>query len=95
MQTKLPIITSQECSERYHDQNLEENHKICTYDATGRRSACGGDEGGPLVYQDRLLGILLFTGWFSWGHPNIFLNFNSLEMHEVINFHMNGLRGEH
>ena len=68
----------------------EENHLICTFDGSQRRSACAGDEGGPLVYNDRLLGI--FTGWLPSTLPNIFIHFNSQIMHNLVNLHMNEVR---
>ena len=95
MQTKLPIITSHECTQRNHGINPDENHNICTFDTSGRRAACEGDEGGPLVYEDRLLGILLSTSQPTFEYPNIFFNMNSLDVHNVINIHMNALRAVH
>ena len=92
MQTKLPLITHQECNRLYDGHGPDEDHNICTFDESRRRAACEGDEGGPLVYDNRLLGILFFTGWISWEHPNIFINFNRLEMHNMVNFNMNALR---
>ena len=93
MQTKLPILTRQECNELCGGPLPE--LQICTYDASRRRAPCLGDEGGPLVYDDRLLGMLLFRGWPSWIHPDIFLNFNDPNMHHMVNFHLNVLRGVH
>ena len=94
MQTKLPIITHQECIRLCPGHNLDENHNICTFDTTGRRSACAGDEGGPLVFDDRLLGI--FTGWLPRGYPNIFINFNNVNMHNLVHLvHIRALRRVH
>ena len=95
MQTKLPIISHQECSRLYDGRGPNENLHICTFDTSGRRAACEGDEGGPLVYENRLLGILLFTRWASWEHPNLFLNFNNLIIHNMVNLHVNAVRGLH
>ena len=92
MQTRLPIITNQECSRRYDGHGPNENLNICTFDESKRRAACEGDEGSPLVYDNQLLGILLFPGWIPWIYPDVFLNFNRINIHNSVNFHMNVLR---
>ena len=95
MQTKLPIITHQECSQRYDGHGPNEDFFICTFDESRRRAACSGDDGGPLVYQDRLLGILFYTGWRTWTHPDVFVKFNNLNTRNTINFHINVVRRVH
>ena len=92
MQTRLPIITYQECIRFYRGRVPNQNNHICTFDESRRRAACSGDEGGPLVYDDRLLGILLLTGWEPWSHPNVFFQFNNIIIHNMVNFHMNVVR---
>ena len=93
MQTKLPIITHEECSELY-PAFLPDQH-ICTLDKSRRRAPCVGDEGGPLVYDDHLLGMLLHRGFPTWNFPDIFFNFNNIHIHHLVSFHMNVLRGIH
>ena len=93
MQTKLPILTRQECSVFYGGHLPDQ--QLCTLDRSQRRAPCLGDEGGPLVYGNRLLGILLFRGFPVFEHPDIFFNFNEPHIHEVVNIHMNILRGVH
>ena len=93
LQTKLPILTHAECSELFGF--ALPLARICTLDRSRRRSPCLGDEGGPLVYDDRLLGILLFRGWPTWIKPDIFVNFNNPIIHQSMNFHLNVLRGIH
>ena len=93
MQTKLPILTHQECSELYPGPLPD--IRICTYDRSRRRSPCLGDEGGPLVYHDRLLGILLYRERPAWEYPDMFFNFNTPNTHQLVNFHVNELRGIH
>ena len=93
MQTKLPIITHQECSAHLH--RPVPNDQICTFDISRRRAACIGDAGGPLVYEDRLLGILRFRGVLPWQQPDIFFNFNNLNTHNMVNFHIDVVRGVH
>ena len=95
MQTKLPIITHQECSQLYEGHGPNPNHNICTFDASRRRAACVGDEGGPLVFDNRLLGILIYVGWLPWTHPDVFLSFNNLDIHNMVHFHINVVRGIH
>ena len=93
MQTRLPIITRQECLERLDAHVPEE--EICTLDTSRRRSTCKGDQGGPLVYENRLLGMLIYSGWLNWSYPDVFVNFNNHNIRNMINFHMNQVRGVH
>ena len=95
MQTKLPIITHQECNQYFSGHGPNENHNICTFDGSRRRAACSGDEGGPLVYDKRLLGILIVRSLNTWKTPDIFVNFNSFNLHDSVNFHMNVARRVH
>ena len=92
MQTKLPIIPLEECEQRYHGLRDIENHNICTLDHARRRAACNGDLGGPLVYDSRLLGILIHREWNPWEAPDVFVNFNNPIVHDRVNFHMNVLQ---
>ena len=93
LQTKLPILTHAECSEIFgFDLPLG---RICTLDTSRRRRPCLGDEGGPLVYNDRLLGILLYRGSPVWEYPDLFVNFNNPSFHQRIDNHINALRGIH
>ena len=91
--TKLPLLTHEECRQRFGVFLPPE--RMCTLDTSRRRRPCLGDEGGPLVYDDRLLGILLFRGWPIWIKPDIFVNFNIPNIQQFVNFHMNALRGIH
>ena len=95
MQTKLPIITHEECGRLHAWHGADGDQKFCTFDASRRRAACKGDEGGPLVYDDRLLGILLYTAWMPWTQPDVFFDFNNLNIHNMVDFHMNIIRGIH
>ena len=90
MQTKLPLITHEECT-ALSAAPLGAN-RICTFDRRHKRTACMGDEGGPLVYNDRLLGIFLSGGWPAWVQPDIFFNFNNINIHHMVNLQMNALR---
>ena len=91
MQTKLPIITNDECRERFGGPIP--NAQICTLDTSRRRAACLGDEGGPLVYRNRLLGILLYRGSPTWIYPDVFYSFNSFNAHNLVNLHIHLVRG--
>ena len=72
MITRLPIITLAECVHHHRGQLTERN--ICTLDLSRRRGTCLGDQGGPLVYDNRLIGILLYTGVNLGEDPDIFVN---------------------
>ena len=82
MITRLPIITLEECIHHTH-QLITERH-ICTLDLSRRRSTCLGDAGGPLVYNNRLLGVLMYTGNELHGSPDIFININDPDQHEWV-----------
>ena len=75
MITRLPIITLGECSRRTHYRISDRN--ICTLDLSRRRGTCLGDEGGPLVYDNRLLGVLLYAGILIGDNSDIFININN------------------
>ena len=90
MQTRLPIISFNECSIRYRGHAPYDH--LCTFDSSFRRSPCLGDEGGPLVYNNELLGILLRQGWPLWQYPTIFVDFNNLQIHNWVNTNINRLR---
>ena len=74
MITRLPIITLNECIQAHH-AHITEN-EICTLDLSRRRGTCLGDQGGPLVYNDRLLGVLLYPGDDLGVIPDLFINLN-------------------
>ena len=74
MITRLPIITLNECIQHFHAQ-LTEND-ICTLDLSRRRGTCLGDQGGPLVYDNRLLGVLVYPGEDLGVTPDLFININ-------------------
>ena len=73
MVTRLPIITLGECFP-FHPHMT--NRNICTLDLSRRRGTCLGDQGGPLVYHDQLLGVLLNPGDDLSENPDIFININ-------------------
>ena len=81
MITRLPIITLNECI-RYHPPITDRN--ICTLDLSRRRSTCLGDQGGPLVYHDRLLGVLLYPADNIRENPDIFININEPNQREWV-----------
>ena len=90
MITRLPIITLQECILFYNNQIT--NRRICTLDKTKRRGTCAGDDGGPLVYSNRLVGVLLFRGSKIGDNPDIFVNLNHPELNHWVIENMNVLR---
>ena len=93
MQTKLPIITHQECSQRFG--HPRPGHHICTFDTSRRRAAGLGDQGAPLVYRGQLLGLLLHLGSPTWDYPDTFCGFNSPHMHELVDMRIIIVRGVH
>ena len=87
--TRLPIITLHEC---IHYNPYIDDRNICTLDLTRRRSTCLGDQGGPLVYDDRLLGVLLHPGDDISQNPDIFIKINEPNQHQWVIEQRNQLR---
>ena len=93
MVTRLPIISEQECETSYGGEVIITNRQICTLDRTKRRATCIGDEGGPLVYNDRLLGTMSYLRGVHVGeNADVFVNLNHPEHIQWINEMINILR---
>ncbi|XP_033219041.1 ester hydrolase C11orf54 homolog [Belonocnema kinseyi] len=71
--THLPIISNQECALK-HGHNINDPRYICTLDTSKRRATSLGDEGGPLVFQNHLIGVLLYHTLETGIHPDVFIN---------------------
>ena len=93
LQTRLPMISNAEC-EIIENEEIS-NEYFCTLDRSKRRATCNGDAGGPLVYGNRLLGILLRTGVHTGVQPDIFVNLNHQDVHHWITLNINMLRAIH
>lgn len=88
MQTRLFIISNEECSRLYYKRLHITNRSICTLDITKRRGTCIDDIGGPLAVQfpplqtPLLVGIMTdLRGKIFGEDPQIFINLN----HQAIN----------
>ena len=81
MQTRLPIISHQECIQEGNSPIPLTIRHLCTLDRTKRRATSLGDQGGPLVYNRRLLGVLLHRSMEIGVQPDVFINLN-LENHQ-------------
>ena len=92
MQTRLPIITQQECIQAQNGLAPISARHLCTLDETRRRATSFGDQGGPLVYDRRLLGVLLYRSMEIGVRPDIFINLNLQNPHQWINAVLNHLR---
>lgn len=60
---EVPIVDSRSCNETYvhHDfGSVPEGHVCAGYVPDGGRVPCAGDEGGPLVVQGRLAGVVSY-----------------------------------
>ncbi|XP_033227067.1 chymotrypsin-1-like [Belonocnema kinseyi] len=90
MMTRLPLISQQECVQAHHGPVYINLRYICTLDASGRRATCIGDEGGPLVYNKRLIGVLLYRTLEIGKRPDVFANLIHPDaqhwINEIINF---------
>ena len=85
MQTRLPIIPTIVCRHLYARRAHITNDEICTLDITRRRGTCIGDLGGPLVYSDRLLGMMSHLRGKTIGEdPDVFVNLNHPEILEWV-----------
>ena len=93
MQTRLPIISPEECTRLYGAINaLNVFRYICTLDITKRRGSGNGDRGGPLVYNRRLLGVLYQRSLNLGVRPDVFINMKQPFQHQWINEKMHQLR---
>ena len=93
MQTRLPIISLEECTNLHAGHNGPHIFRyICTFDRTGRRATSVGDQGGPLVYRHRLLGVLIQSSLNIGVYPDVFINLNQLVQQQWIIGTMHHLR---
>ena len=76
MQTRLPIIPPQECINGHNGDIPITFRHLCTLDRSRRRATSIGDEGGALVYQRRLLGVLIYRSMEIGVFPDVFVNLN-------------------
>lgn len=51
--------------------NMDES-QLCTLDEDKQHGICGGDYGGPLMYNEKLVGVTSYTVWCGAGYPDIF-----------------------
>uniref|UniRef100_A0A1I8M570 Uncharacterized protein n=1 Tax=Musca domestica TaxID=7370 RepID=A0A1I8M570_MUSDO len=69
---EVPIVSRSECSEHYGAENLIDG-MLCAGYMNGGRDACSADSGGPLVCNDKLVGIVSFgVGCAMPGYPGIY-----------------------
>lgn len=68
-QTKLPIISSNECKRNYKDISIPiTSSMICTgHDLTSTISTCNTDSGGPIICKNNLNGKWYLQGVVSFG----------------------------
>ncbi|XP_072270079.1 granzyme A-like [Pyxicephalus adspersus] len=59
MEVELPVISRNKCAVKWKPVKITEN-MMCTFDASGKKDACVGDSGGPLLCQKALRGIVSF-----------------------------------
>ena len=95
MQTRLPIISEEECLDSYNGHAHITDESICTLDRTKRRATCFGDTGGPLVYDNQLLGVMTFMRGVKIGiHADVFVKLCSPEIVHWINTKINEIRAQ-
>ena len=92
MITRLTLIHLDECSHAFIDDDIEIGQRtICTLDRTRRRGACDGDQGGPLIYHNQLVGILHYPGKELGVTPDRFINVNEHDQRQFIILMRNSL----
>lgn len=85
-------MSQQECAQ-IHNGPVHINWRyICTLDTSRRRATCIGDEGGPLVYNKQLIGVLLYRTLEIGRYPDVFANLNHPHAQNWVNEIMNFLQ---
>lgn len=56
----IPVWSQERCRAAYVDVNPIQDSMFCAGAFAGGVDACGGDAGGPLVYQNQVVGIVSF-----------------------------------
>jgi len=65
---KMPAVNRQECATAYAKyERMVSDNMICVGYAHGKKDACTGDSGGPLITQNRWTGEWVQQGIVSWG----------------------------
>ncbi|XP_077318860.1 granzyme A-like [Lithobates pipiens] len=59
MEVCLPAISRKKCAEMWESEQITPN-MMCTLDARGKKDACVGDSGGPLLCEKMFRGIVSF-----------------------------------
>ena len=59
----VPILNNAECQWRYGRTKEITDRHLCTYDKNNEKLGAIGDAGNPLVVNDKLVGVLLWTGY--------------------------------
>ena len=92
MQTRLPIIPPQECLHGHFGDFLITFRHMCTLDRSRRRATSIGDEGGALVHQRRLLGVLLHRSREVGVYPDVFVKLDLPEHQNWVTSRITRLR---
>ncbi|XP_023305931.2 trypsin-1-like isoform X1 [Lucilia cuprina] len=66
MQVSVPIISNEECNEKYGEDRITEN-MMCAGVPEGNKDSCQGDSGGPFLVHNKDLNIYHLAGIVSWG----------------------------
>ena len=73
------------CRHIYRQRFPIAEEDICTLDTSKRRGTCIGDLGGPLVYDNRLLGMMSVIRGINFGEdPDVFTCLNHLDIHQWV-----------
>ncbi|XP_073478769.1 mast cell protease 1A-like isoform X2 [Aquarana catesbeiana] len=57
MEVELPALSREKCAAMWQPDQITPN-MMCTLDASGKKDACGGDSGGPLICEKMFRGIV-------------------------------------
>ncbi|XP_058832040.1 chymotrypsin-2-like isoform X2 [Topomyia yanbarensis] len=68
---ELQYVNNEECQQRWGNKSSLDIGQVCTFTRTGE-GVCKGDSGGPLTYQNQLVGVVSLGVPCARGIPDVY-----------------------